>query len=183
MKQFASSLSAHLEATERRSRPAMRNADKRQAIVFASHVSAAHRGSLELLVYFNAGQNRVADSITSAIERFGSPEIVVEGERLRVSVAGLPDAQSLFAIEAATGRPLGVAIYARPQFEHMMVVHLGIAAEFASGGVRAGEQLLLKLLRELRRCSRRIKGVERFELFYLSGRARNGSRREATVGA
>jgi hypothetical protein len=31
----------------------------------------------------------------------------------------------------------------------------------------------LRLLRELRRSSRRIKGVERFELFYLSGRGRN----------
>jgi hypothetical protein len=54
-----------------------------------------------------------------------------------------------------------------------MVVHIGVAAEFASGGKRANEQLLLRLLRELRRSSRRIKGVERFELFYLSGRGRN----------
>lgn len=183
MKQFGSSLSAHLQASERRSRPAIHRSDKQQGIVFASHVAAVHRGSLELLVYFNAGQNRVADSITTAIERFGSPEIVADGDRLRVSLAGMPDAQSLFAIDAATGRPLGVAIYARPQFEHLMVVHLGIAAEFASGGPRAGDQLLLKLLRELRRCSRRIKGVERFELFYLSGRARNGHRRQAAAGA
>lgn len=154
-----------------------------RSIVFASHVAALHRGSLELLVYFNSGQNRVADSIIDAVERFGPPEIVADGDRLRVRVAGLPEVQSLFALDAATGRPLGVAVYARPQFEHMIVVHLGIAAEFASGGMRSSEQLLLKMLRELRRCSRRIKGVQRFELFYLSGRMRRGLRREAAVRA
>jgi hypothetical protein len=139
-------------------------------------VSELHRGSLELLVYFNAGQSRVADSIVDAVERFGPLEIATEGERLRIRVSGLPEAQSLFAVETATGRPLGVAVYSRPDFQHMIVVHLGIAAEFASGGKRAHEQLLLRLLRELRRNSRRIKGVQSFELFYLAGRARNNLR-------
>jgi hypothetical protein len=147
-----------------------------RAFAFTSHVSELHRGSLELLVYFNAGQSRVADSIVDAVERFGPLEIVADGDRLRIRVSGLPEAQSLFAVEAATGRPLGVAVYARPDFQHMIVVHLGIAVEFASGGKRAHEQLLLRLLRELRRSSRRIKGVQSFELFYLAGRGRNAVR-------
>jgi hypothetical protein len=149
---------------------------KNQAVVFTSHVAELHRGSLELLVYFNAGQSRVADGIVDAVERFGPLEIAADGDRLRIHVTGLPEAQSLFAVEAATGRPVGVAVYARPDFQHMIVVHLGIAAEFASGGIRAHEQLLLRLLRELRSCSRRIKGVQSFELFYLTGRGRNGAR-------
>ncbi len=151
------------------------SAANNRAIAFASHVSELHRGSLEMLVYFNSGQSRVADGIVDAVERFGPLEIAANGDRLRVRVAGLPDAQSLFAVEAATGRPLGIAVYARPDFQHMIVVHLGIAAEFARGGVRAQEQLLLRMLRELRRSSRRIKGVQSFELFYLSGRSRSSS--------
>jgi hypothetical protein len=143
-------------------------------------VAELHRGSLEMLVYFNAGQDRVADEIVDAVERFGPPEIIADGERLRLSVGGLPEAQCLFALEATTGRPLGVAVYARPDFQHMIVVHLGIASEFASGGIRAHEQLLLKMLRELRSCSRRIKGVESFELFYLSGRGRHAVRERDT---
>ena len=142
-----------------------------EAIVFASSVPAAHRGSLELLVYFNAVQSRVATGIVDAVERFGPLEIVTEGDRLRVGLSALPHAQSLFAVEHRTGRPVGVAVFARSDFQHMIVVHLGIAAEFAAGGKRAGEQLLLRLLRELRRCGRRIKGVEQFELLY-TGRAR-----------
>jgi hypothetical protein len=147
-----------------------------RSIVFSSSVAPIHRGSLEMLVYFNAGQSRVADGIIDAVERFGPPEIVTDGDRLRVRVQALMEAQSLFAVEAATGRPLGVAVYARSDMEHMLVVHLGIASEFASGGKRAHEQLLLRLLRELRRSSRQIKGVQRCELLYLTGRSRHADR-------
>jgi len=147
-----------------------------RSIAFASSIPAAHRVSLELLVYFNSVQSRVADGIVDAVERFGPPEIVADGDRLRVCVTNLPEAQSLFAVEARTGRPLGVAVYARSDIHHMLVVHLGIAAEFASGGPRAHEQLLLRLLREVRRNSRRIKGVRRFELLYASGRTRHVQR-------
>jgi len=149
------------------------------AIVFASHVAANKRSSLEALVYFNTCQSRVADGIVDAVERFGPLEIVQDGERLRVRVGGLPEAQSLFAIEPTTGRPIGIAVYARPDLQHITVVHLGVAGEFASGGLRSGEQLLLRLLRELRRSSRRIKGVRHFELFYLSGRERAVPRQRA----
>ncbi|HYM35048.1 MAG TPA: hypothetical protein VET48_06590 [Steroidobacteraceae bacterium] len=152
-------------------------------IQFASHVPTNQRGSLEALVYFNSCQSRVADGIVDAVERFGPLEIVQDGERLRVRVGGLPEAQSLFAIETSSGRPVGVAVYARADLHHMTVVHLGVAAEFASGGIRANEQLLLRLLRELRRSSRRIKGVRHFELFYLSGRARVQPRQQRMTSA
>lgn len=141
------------------------------SIHFASHVAANQRGSLEALVYFNSCQNRVVDSIVEAVERFGPLEIVRDGDRLRVRVGGLAEVQSLFAIEASSGRPVGIAVYARPDLQHITVVHLGVAAEFASGGIRAHEQLLLRLLRELRRSSRRIKGVQHFELYYGRDRA------------
>jgi hypothetical protein len=152
-------------------------------IVFASHVAANQRGSLEALVYFNSCQNRVADGIVDAVERFGPLEIHRDGDRLRVCVGGLAEAQSLFAIEASSGRPVGIAIYSRPDLQHITVVHLGVAAEFASGGIRAREQLLLRLLRELRRSSRRIKGVRHFELFYLSGRHRSQQRQRDITAA
>jgi hypothetical protein len=110
----------------------------------------------------------VIDGIVEAVERFGPLEIVQENDRLRVRVGGLSEAQSLFAVEASSGRPVGIAVYARPDMQHITVVHLGVAAEFASGGLRSREQLLLRLLRELRRSSRRIKGVRHFELYYAA---------------
>ena len=96
---------------------------------------------------------------------------------------GLPDVQSLFAIDSETGQPVGVAVYARQDIEHVTVVHIGITAEFASGGPRAGEQLLLKLLREVRRSTRRVKGVRRLELFYGSGRTATPRWRQAAKAA
>lgn len=140
-------------------------------IEFKSHVSVAQRAALEALVFFNSCQDRVSACIADAIEKFGAPEIVADRERLRIHMKDMPDVQSLFAIDARTGRPVGVAVYARQDVEHITVMHLGIAAEFASGGERAGEQLLLRLLREVRRSTRRMKGVRRLELYYATGRS------------
>ena len=138
---------------------------------FKSYVPVAQRAALERLVFFNSCQGRVSDCIADAIEKFGAPEIVADRDRLRIYMKGMPDVQSLFAIDAVTGRPVGVAVYTRQDVEHVTVMHLSIDAEYASGGTRAGEQLLLRLLREVRRSTRRVKGVRRVELYYASGRA------------
>lgn len=140
-------------------------------IEFKSHVPVSQRTALEALVFFNTCQERVSACIADAIEKFGAPEIVADRDRLRIQMRGMPDVQSLFAIDLRTGRPVGVAVYSRQDVEHVTVMHLGITAEFASGGARAGEQLLLRLLREVRRSTRRVKGVRRLELYYATGRA------------
>jgi hypothetical protein len=141
-----------------------------QCITFESHVPVAQRSALESLVFFNSCQERVAECIASAVEKFGAPEIVADRTRLRLRIGDLADVQSLFAIEAATGRPVGVAVYTRPDLEHISVLHLGILPEYASGGSRAGEQLLLRLLREVKRSTRRVKGIRRLELYYIKDR-------------
>jgi hypothetical protein len=151
----------------------------RDTIEFQSHVPRAQRTALEALVFFNSCQDRYAACIAEAVERFGSPEIVADGDRLRVRVAGMNDVQCLFAVERATGRPVGVAVYLRADLEHITVVHLGIAGEYASGGPKATEQLLLRLLREVRRSTRRMKGVRRLELFYIKERAAANRWRDA----
>jgi hypothetical protein len=139
---------------------------------FASFVPVTQRASLEALLYFNAGQERVEAGIVDAIEKYGSPEIIQSQDRLRISIAALPEAQTIFAIEHGTRRPVGVAVYIRPQFDCISVLHLGVAEEFATGGRRANEHLLFRLLREVRRTSRQIKGVQRCEVFYLQGRTK-----------
>jgi hypothetical protein len=148
------------------------------SIEFKSHVPASQRAALEALLYFNSCQARVSDCIANAVERFGAPEIVADGDRLRIHMKNMTDVQSLFAIEKSTGRPVGVAVYNRQDIEHVTVMHVGIAAEYASGGLRSGQQLLLRLLREVRRSTRRMKGVRRLELFYATGRS-SVPRREA----
>jgi hypothetical protein len=140
-------------------------------IEFKSHVPRAQRPALEGLVFFNSCKERVSACIKDAVERFGHPEIVADRDRLRIVIKDNPDVQCLFAVEGATGRPVGIAVYVRSDLQHITVMHLSIAAEYASGGPRAGEQLLLRLLREVRRSTRRMKGVRTLELYYVKGRA------------
>jgi hypothetical protein len=150
-----------------------------QHITFESHVPTTQRSALEALVFFNSCQDRVADCIASAVEKFGSPEIVSDRTRLRLRIGDLSDVQTLFAVEASNGRPVGVAVYMRPDLEQITVMHLGILPEYAAGGSRAGEQLLLRLLREVKRSTRRVKGVRRLELYYIKGRATTARWRES----
>jgi hypothetical protein len=140
-------------------------------IKFTSAVAVRQRTSLEALVFFNSCQDRVMQGIVDAIEVYGTPEIIADRQGLRVRLSGCPDAQSLFALDARSGKPVGIAIYTRSGIEYLTVLHIGIAHEFASGGSRANEQLLLRLLRELRRCGLQMKGVRRVQLYYLNGRA------------
>ena len=69
-------------------------------IEFKSHVPVAQRAALEALVFFNSCQERVSACIADAIEKFGAPEIVADRDRLRIHMKGLPDVQSLFAIDS-----------------------------------------------------------------------------------
>jgi hypothetical protein len=143
-----------------------------ESIAFESRVRHEHRRSLERLLFFNACQNRVLHGIVAAIERYGPPEIVAEGEFLRVRVGKQPDVQTLFAIDAPSGRPIGVAVYLRADLEHVTVLHLGISEEYCAGGPRAATRLPLRLMRELKRSSRRLKGVRRLHVVYGGPRVR-----------
>lgn len=147
-----------------------------KSIVFTSRLPVTSRSALEQLLFFNGCQDRVIDCIVDAVERFGSPEIVVEGDHLRVTLGGLPEVQTLYAIEADTGRPVGVAVYIRADLEHVTVLHIGVLSEFARGGARARDNLLLKLLNQLRRSSKRLKGVRRLNLPYGNRRRSARSR-------
>ena len=140
-------------------------------IEFKSYVSAQFRSKLEELVYFNSSQTRVLESLIEAVERFGAPEIEVTGNQLRVVLRKLPEAQTLFAV-VDTGRPLGLVTYMRPDHEHLMILHVSVGSEFASGGAQCSNQLLLRMMREIRRCGQRLKGIKRVELYYQSERHR-----------
>jgi hypothetical protein len=143
------------------------------SIAFESRVGQQHRRALERLLFFNGCQNRVLRGIVAAIERYGPPEIATEGEFLRVRVGTLKDVQTLFAIDSATGRPIGVAVYLRADLEHVTVLHLGISEEYCAGGPQAAVKLPLRLMREVRRSSRRLKGVRRLHVLYGGPRLRH----------
>jgi hypothetical protein len=137
-----------------------------------SRIAAEHRSSLERLLFFNGCQDRVAQGIVDAIDKFGPPEISEDEGWLRVKVAGLTDVQSLFVVDDETGEPFGVAVYTRPDLEHITVLHIGIGEEYCAGGKRESLNLLLRLMQEIRRSAKRVKGVRRMSVHYGMQRAR-----------
>ena len=143
-----------------------------EPVTFTSRVAAEHRSALERLLFFNGCQDRVLPGIVEVIDRYGPPEIHTDGDCLRVKVGGLADVQSLFAVEPTTGRPVGVAIYVRADLEHVTVLHLGLSEEYCAGGERGQLNLLLRLMKEIRRSSRRVKGVRRLNVLYGTQRSR-----------
>jgi hypothetical protein len=144
-----------------------------EAFTFTSRVASDQRAVLERLLFFNGCQSRFAHEIAHAIDRYGPPEIREEEGWLRVRVGGgQGDVQSLFAVEPETGRPIGVAVYMRADVEHVTVLHLGLSEEYCAGGTRAEARLLLRLMKEIRRSSRRVKGVRRLQVVYGAQRSR-----------
>jgi len=105
----------------------------------------------------------------------------VDGEWLRVKVSELSSGvQSLFAVEATTGRPLGVAVYMRADLEHVTVLHVGLSEEYCAGGERESPQpAAAACLKEIRRSSRRVKGVRRMSVAYGAQRQPRRPERDA----
>jgi hypothetical protein len=141
-------------------------------VSFTSKIAAEHRATLEELLFFNACQSRVASGIVDAIDKYGPPEIHADNGWLRVKVAGLSEVQSLFVVDGPTGRPMGVAVYTRADLEHVTVLHIGLAEEYCAGGEHESLNLLLRLMKEIRRSSKRVKGVRRLSVHYGTQKAR-----------
>ncbi len=143
-------------------------------VSFVSTLPAEHYHQLEALLFFNGRQHRVRKGIETAISRYGAPEIVAEGQTLRVRVGGETEAQCLFAVEreGRHQRPVGVILYVRDSFERITVLHLVVAEAYAAGGPRAAYNLLLRLVQAVKRVARRTTGIRHVELVYSRERLR-----------
>jgi len=52
------------------------------------------------------------------------------------------------------------------------VLHIGLSEEYCAGGERESLNLLLRMMKEIRRSSRRVKGVRRMSVAYGEQRSR-----------
>lgn len=137
-------------------------------VAFVSSLPIEHHHQLEALLFFNGRQDRVRHGIVTAIDRYGPPEIVNDGNSLRVRVAGPAEAQCLFAVEreGKVSRPVGVILYVRDSFERITVLHLVVAEAYAAGGTHAKYNLLLRLVQAVKRVARCTSGIRHVELVY-----------------
>ena len=120
------------------------------------------------LMFFNLRQHLVRNDIVNAIELYGVPTIVTADDTLRFSVEKLGQVQTLYALEddAATGRLVGALVYARVSDCRIVLLHMSVAAPYASGGSAARKLLVLKMVERLKRACKALKGVRELEILY-----------------
>lgn len=137
-------------------------------ISFVSSLPVEHHHQLEALLFFNGRQDRVRHGILTAIDQYGPPEIVTEGNSLRVRVAGPSEAQCLYAVEreGKVSRPVGLVLYVRDSFERITILHLVVAEAYAAGGLHAKQNLLLRLVQAVKRVARCTSGIRHIEVLY-----------------
>ena len=143
--------------------------------IFTSRLEEHFREDLESLLYFNPRQRHVRESIESAVERYGRPEISLRGTSLCMTVGDLPDSQCLFALDSALegGGLAGLIIFIRPDEENLVVLHVAVKDSYSVDGEHAAEQLALQLalqlLAKVREIARRIRGLRQIILLYRGG--------------
>ena len=146
-------------------------------VLIKSRLPASMRGQLEALLFFNAGQHRMREAIAETIKRYGLPELIEDGGWLRIEVAGNSDVQTLYAVHEENGRerPVGVIVYGRDGFEHITVLHVGVARDYAAGGWYSGERVLQRMMQHIREVARRTSGIRHVAVAYRENRLRTAT--------
>lgn len=139
-------------------------------LVFTSILGASHRDDLERLLFFNENQARASDGVTFVVERYGTPRIHVEEDRLRVVLDSSVETQSLFVITRIRGefRPIGVIVYTREDDE-LIVLFVAVDSDYSGRRIRGHGMLLMRMINQIKTIAMRVRGISRV-LVYM-GRA------------
>ena len=142
------------------------------SITFTSVLGKRHCRELERLLFLNPGQHRVRSAIVEAVEKYGIPRVVDEQGLLRVRLDSSREVQTLFAIghTALSSRLAGVMVYTRLDGETILLLHLAVAREYASGGRFGRQMLALRLVERLRKIAGQVKGVRAVRLILSRGK-------------
>jgi hypothetical protein len=140
-------------------------------IRFSSILGHEYRDDLEELMFFNPQQRKALMGINHAISEYGVPSVVVTNGRLRISVEGAPESQTLFALDHSTEKAIlaGVMVYMRIDPENMVLLHIAVKEDYSRMGKYADEMLVLRFMTQLRDIAKRIKGIRSITLKYDPG--------------
>ena len=140
-------------------------------IRFSSILGHEYREELEELMFFNPQQRRALSGINHSISEYGVPSIVADGDRLRIKVDGLQESQTLYALDNYWEKPVlaGVMVYVRSDLENIILLHIAVKEDYSRMGKYADEMLVLRLMTQLRRIAKGIKGIRAITLKYSSG--------------
>jgi hypothetical protein len=134
-------------------------------IEFVATLPVAQRPALEDLFFFNPRQPDMRDQIISTVNALGVPTIVENGGRVWIGVP-FDTTQCLFACEVrgTNMRPVGVAIYSRPEPAVIWISHLAVVSSRTREGQEIGLSCLL--VGQIRLIASQIQGVTKIRLPY-----------------
>lgn len=140
-------------------------------IQFVSSLGRRYHADLEKLLFFNPQQGRARGGIVASVERFGSPEIAVEGEALRITTTQRLEVQTLYAVVPGPSDQelVGAILFLRERHEHVTVLHLAVRLDHSATGRFADRWLALRLMAEVQAVAARIKGVAAVRFFRANG--------------
>ena len=140
-------------------------------IRFSSILEQDYRNDLEELIFFNPQQRKALTGINHAISEYGVPSVVETSGRLRITVEGAPESQTLFALDCSADKPVlaGVMVYMRTNPENLVLLHIAVKEDYSRSGIYGDEMLVLRFMTQLRDIAKRIKGIRSITLKYSSG--------------
>jgi hypothetical protein len=135
-------------------------------IDFTSTLSCDYRDELEQLLFMNGNQKKVHESALLAIERYGTPQISTNNNRLWVTFDSGIEAQSLFLVERCEERDrlVGAIVYTRDG-NTLDVLFIAVLEAYSFGGEEANASIFFSSLATIKSIARRIKGIESIRLF------------------
>ena len=138
---------------------------------FVSALGPEFRTELEDMLFFNARQDRVHDSIVATIEAHGVPRVIEEAGRLAVQLdGGRTESQTIFALTRDIPPQLaGAAVFGRLNAETWMLLHIAVTEEFSTTGARSCDLLAMRLMARVRAAAAQVKGVRRVRVLYGEG--------------
>jgi len=144
-------------------------------LLITSSLDAAFNSALEQLLYFNPLQQKVLPGIINSIEQFGQPFILQIENKLRISIEGVQDTQTLYALGRVKNVTtlLGLIMYVRVDEENIVILHIGITEDYSAHGHNNNHLLLIRLISELRTLAKKIKGVRFLKMLYSKGKITN----------
>ena len=135
-------------------------------IVFSSMLSRSFYQDLQNLLFFNMNQGKVAADLVRIVERYGAPRIKVVDDRLRVVTDSLTPVQTLFVLdgEGSAARLIGIIVYTR-EGDTLTVLYCAVLQDYCASRSEAEQPLFLRIVSELCKVGRRIKGVGSITVF------------------
>ena len=124
-----------------------------------------YRDALEQLLFFNANQQRVHRGAALAVDRYGTPRLSAENDRLWVTFDSGIEAQSLFVVDRTQAESplLAIIVYTRED-DVLVVLFMAVREDYAYRKDAPDKPLFRQLLDNLLEIARRVQGVAAIKL-------------------